>query len=164
MSGNDGNKKQCFTSIQSRKLLGGMDSCQLCPSMDLIVFGSSASQQSLYRTVSWQKVATINQDTTASSLESDAPDTATVPTTTCWSPDGRWIVVANDSQVSLYGVEPLANPPGGATFTNSGPTEAQHSWKVSHPVIGLSWAHVGRPHPTAWTPSTDEIEENVYWR
>ena len=162
----DSPKKQCFTSIQSRKLLGGMESCQLCPSMDLIVFGSSPSQQSLYRTVSWQKVATINQDTASSSLKKDEPSKAdpTTKTTTCWSPDGRWIVVANDTKISLYGVEPLANPPGGASFNNNGPTEAQLSWDVQSPVIGLSWVHVGRHHPTAWKPSTDEVEDEVYWR
>jgi hypothetical protein len=159
----DTSKRQCFTSIQSRKLLGGMDSCQLCPSMDLVVFETStSSQQSLYRTVSWQKVASIQREESASSSNNI---NASGSNCCCWSPNGRWIVVACDSQVSLYGVEPLANPPAGGGFGSSnGPTEAQHSWSLAHPVIGLSWMHVGRPHPTAWKSSEEELEEEVSWR
>jgi hypothetical protein len=123
--------------------------------MDLIVFGSSAHQQSLYRTVSWQKVATINQDSELPLSQDEK---------TCWSPNGRWVTVSYDHQVSLYGVEPLANPSGGVTFTNSGPTEAQHSWHSQHKVIALSWAHVGRLHPTAWKASEDELEDEISWR
>jgi hypothetical protein len=149
-------KKQCFTSIQSRKLMGSLESCQLCPSMDLVVYGTStASQQtSLYRTVSWQKVASITVPTSEQDFSSK----------TCWSPNGRWIAVATgDSQVSLYGVEPLANPPGGGSFGSSS-TEAQHFWNLSHPIVGFSWAHVGRPHPTAWKSSEAELEEEISWR
>jgi hypothetical protein len=148
----DNPKKQCFTSIQSRKLLGGMESCQLCPAMDLVVFGTStAKQQSLYRTVSWQKVASV-----ASSSEA-APCTS-------WSPNGRWIAMACDSQVSLYGVEILANPPGGFVPSTSASSEAQHAWTVSNLIIGLSWMHLGRPHPTAWKLTEEELEEEVSWR
>jgi hypothetical protein len=153
-------KKQCFTSIESRKLLGGMESFHLCPSMDLVVFGSSTSStQNLYRTVSWQKVAAINVE------ESETQPPQQTTTATCWSPNGRWIAVARDSLVSLHGVEPLANPPGGASFgSSSTPTEAQHSWHTQHPVIGLSWSHVGQHHPTAWRASTEEEEDDVFWR
>jgi hypothetical protein len=154
-------KKQCFTSIESRKLLGGMESFHLCPSMDLVVFGSSTSStQNLYRTVSWQKVAAINVE------EAETQPQQQTTTATCWSPNGRWIAVARDSLVSLHGVEPLANPPGGASFgsSSSAPTEAQHSWHTQHPVIGLSWSHVGRHHPTAWRASTEEEEDDVFWR
>lgn len=153
-------RKQCFTSIESRKLLGDMESFQLCPSMDLVVFGASTSPtQNLYRTVSWQKVASINME------ESETKKQEQGTSATCWSPNGRWIAVARDCLVSLHGVEPLANPPGGANFGNSsGPTEAQHSWYTQHPVLGLAWSHVGRRHPTAWKASTEELEEDVFWR
>lgn len=157
-------QKQCFTSIQSRKLLGGLESFHLCPSMDLLVYGTSAArhQQSLYRTMSWQKVASITPTNESASLE-DAGAAAQHPAVTCWSPSGRWIVVAIDKSISLYGVEPLANPPGGGAFSSEA-TEAQHSWTVDHPVTGLFWAHVGRAHPTAWKIVEDETEEELSWR
>ena len=147
-------RKQCFTSIQSRKLLGHLESCNLCPSMDLVVYSTSANShhQSLYRTLSWQKLATIAPD-------AEEPQG---PCATCWSPSGRWIVVANDTLVSLYGAEPLANPPGGSGFASSG-NEAQYSWKCQAPVQGLSWAHVGRSHPTAWEPREEEEEQETSW-
>lgn len=153
--------KQCFTSIQKKKLLGSLNSFQLCPSMDLVVFGTSStsmSLQTLFRTVSWQKVASINleESETASTDESS---------TVCWSPNGRWITVAKDSQVSLYGVEPLANPSSVSSFSgNSGPSEKNHSWRTQSPVISLYWAHVGRPHPNAWKLNVEEEEEQTYWR
>eukprot|EP00980_Cylindrotheca_fusiformis_P020235 scaffold7316_cov123-Cylindrotheca_fusiformis.AAC.10 len=157
-------KKQCFTSIESRKLLGSMDAFHLCPSMDLVVFGSTALSKThnLFRTVSWQQVALIHNNDVEESSSSKV----------CWSPNGRWIAVAHDTLVSLYGVEPLANPAAGASFGNgnnnnssstSSTTEPQHSWHTHYPVIGLSWSHVGRDHPTAWKPSTDEEEEDVFW-
>ncbi|CAJ1968858.1 unnamed protein product [Cylindrotheca closterium] len=155
-------KKQCFTSIQKKKLLGAIDSFQLCPSMDLVVFGTSstsASLQNLFRTVSWQKVASINLE--ESEKASNGESTSS---TVCWSPNGRWIAVAKDSQVSLYGVEPLANPPTGTSFSgSSGPSEKNHSWRTQNPVISLYWAHVGRPHATAWKLSLEEEEEQTYW-
>ncbi len=147
-------RKQCFTSIQSRKLLGNLESFLLCPSMDLVVYETSSSrhQQQMYRTVSWQKVATITNE-----VEDD------VQAVTCWSPSGRWIAVARDKTVSLYGVELLANPPGGAGFSNEA-TEAQHSWTVDYPIKDLFWAHVGRSHPTAWRTCEDEREAELSWR
>ena len=147
-------RKQCFTSIQSRKLLGSLEFFNLCPSMDLVVFGTTASmhQQKLYRTVSWQKVATITNE-----MEEAAH------AVTCWSPSGRWIAVARDKTVSLYGVEPLANPSGGTAFSSDA-TEAQHSWTVDHHVQSLHWAHVGRAHPTAWKIREDEREDEVSWK
>ena len=155
-------KKQCFTSIQKKKLLGAVDSFQLCPSMDLVVFGTSstsASLQNLFRTVSWQKVASINLD------ESETASISESSSTVCWSPNGRWITVAKDSQISLYGVEPLANPSTGSSFSgSSGPSEKNHSWRTRSPVIGLYWAHVGRPHPTAWKLTLEEEEEQTFWR
>lgn len=148
----DNSKKQCFTSIQSRKILGDLESCQLCPSMDLILYGTSTTkQQNLYRTVSWQKVASITSPSES-------------PPCTSWSPNGRWIAMACDSEVSLYGVEPLANPPGGFAATTSPASEAQHKWTVSCPIVGLSWMHVGRPHPTAWDLTDEEREEEISWR
>jgi hypothetical protein len=162
--------KQCFTSIQSRKFLGNLESFNLCPSMDLVVYGTSESihQHNLYRTMSWQKVASITPDTTTATITSETEQEAGAaaaahPAVTCWSPSGRWIAVAIDKTVSLYGVEPLANPPGGAGFSNES-TEAQHSWTVDHPVTGLFWAHVGRAHPTAWKTVEDEAEEELSWR
>jgi len=123
--------------------------------MDLVVYNASTAihQHNLYRTMSWQKVAAITTET------EDAPAT----TTTCWSPSGKWIAVANDKHVSLYGVEPVANPPGGGGF-NSESTEAQHSWMVDQPVIGLFWAHVGRAHPKAWKSLEDQVEDEISWR
>ena len=147
-----GDSKQCFTSIQSRKLSATLQTFELCPSMDLVIFGTSA-QQSLYRTVSWQKVANVQ------------PLKETLQKTNCcWSPNGRWIAVAHDHKVALYGVEHLANPPDGGFSSNTGPTEAQHSWELSHAVVALTWMHVGRPHPTAWSISEEESENDVSWR
>jgi hypothetical protein len=145
-------QKQCFTCIQSRKLSAPLQTFELCPSMDLVVFGTSA-QQSLFRTVSWQKVANIQP------LKETSQKTSC-----CWSPNGRWIAVAHDNYVSLYGVEPLANPADGGFTSSTGPTEAQHSWETSHPVVSLSWMHVGRRHPTAWKISEEESEEDASWR
>lgn len=154
----DNPRLQCFASIQSRKLLGSLESCQLCPAMDLVMFGTSTSkQQSLYRTVSWQKVASVSASSSSSSESTHC--------TSSWSPNGRWIAVACDSQVSLYGVEALANPTGGfAPASASASSEAQHSWTVANPIVGLTWMHVGRPHPTAWKLTEDELEEEVSWR
>lgn len=144
--------KQCFSSIQSRKLLGGLESCHLCPSMDLIVY-TAGSTQNLYRTMSWQKVATLVHE----------EDLATTTSCCCWSPSGKWIAVANDKLVQLYGVEPLANP--GFSNTESSSTEAQHSWTVENgSVKGLVWAHVGRAHPTAWRSLERELENEISWR
>lgn len=160
MDNDNAAKKQCFTSIQKKKLLGSVNSFQLCPSMDLVVFSTStsASVQNLFRTVSWQKVASINleESENASSNESSA---------ICWSPNGRWITVAKGPEVSLFGVEPLANPSTGTSFSgSSGPSEKNHSWKTKSPVINLYWTHVGRPHPTAWKLSLEEEEEQTFWR
>ena len=173
--------KQCFTSIQSRKkLMGSLEGFHLCPSMDLVVFGthsvsssssSSSHHQNLYRTIHWQKVATITPDP-SNETEGDMPLVAQqqhTPAVTCWSPSGRWIAVAMDKTVSLYGVEPLANPPGGLSGGgfSSDATEAQHSWTMEEdrqPVKGLFWAHVGRAHPTAWKTRKEEMEEEISWR
>ena len=119
---------------------------------DLVIFGNSL-QQSLFRTVSWQKVANLN-----------VPRTETLKNTNCcWSPNGRLIALAHDHHVSLYGVEVLANPPDGFS-SSSGPTEAQHILVTSHPVVSLKWMHVGSPHPSVWDISEEESEADVSWR
>jgi len=146
---------QCFSSIQQRKLPGAIESCRLCPSMDLVLFGTSASSQhNIYRTVSWQKVASINppEESKGSS-----------PALICWSPNGEWVALGSQKKMSLYHVEQLANPPSGMSFGNSA-TEDQHRLSLSHSVIGVSWVHVGRPHPTAWEPTEDELASQVTWR
>lgn len=150
---------QCFTSIQSRKAFGDVDSLQLCPSMDLVLFSMSATrQQQLHRTVSWNKIATIAPgDDIVGKGGRERTSTA------CWSPSGRWIVVAENAKVSLYDVEKVANRPIGSTF-GSANTEADYMFQTSEPVQSLSWAHVGRRHPDAWIETEEEQEEDVSWQ
>jgi hypothetical protein len=179
----DTNTRPCFSSIQSRKFWAPLcnEVCQLCPSMDLVVLGleqgnhsninnnndnsggqaaavsSSSSTLWIHRAISWQKLATLPFH--------DHPATRCV-----WSPDGRQLAVAvactganNRQQVQLFGVESLSNPPatmGAASTTPNHILELPEQQEI----VGLSWAHVGQPHPTAWTLTEEEREARVSWR
>jgi WD40 repeat protein len=158
---------QSFSSIQSRRVLGTLEALELCPSMDLCVYHTSTSTDiPLYRTISWQRVATIRQDDTDTSSSTTTTTTTTMTdpcSRCCWSPSGRWIAVARERNVHLYGVEPLANPPEGYSGSNEA-TAVQHGLESSAVVTGLYWAHVGRAHPTAWNISEDEAEDYLSWR
>jgi hypothetical protein len=176
----------CFSSIQSRKfwapLCNGV--CQLCPSMDLVVLGlegnntnnsnngqdaaASSSTLWIHRAISWQKLATLPFN--------DNPATRCV-----WSPDGRQLAVATTTtacgannnnnnnqhhQVQLFGVESLSNPPatmGAASTTPNHIIELDYL-PEQEMIVGLSWAHVGQPHPTAWTRTEEEREAQDSWR
>jgi hypothetical protein len=194
------------SSSSTRRVVGGtVESLNLCPSMDLCVYHTSKNHPSsrssaaaaagvdipLYRTISWQKVATIRQDHNDDNdnvnnddhkdVGSDDPphghEPPTTTTTCCWSPSGRWIAVAMGHKVHLYGVELLANPPEGFTGGGGGATATttvQHSLErrrgqgqggssSSSIVQGLYWAHVGRAHPTAWKMSQEEVEDALSW-
>jgi WD40 repeat protein len=174
----EGDTQPCFSSMQSRKFWAPPCSevCQLCPSMDLVVLGlegnhtntntnnngqaeaaaaAAASTLWIHRAISWQKLATLPFH--------DNPATRCV-----WSPDGRQLAVAcANNQVQLFGVESLSNPPatmGAASTTPNHVLEFQWPEQQQQQIVGLSWAHVGRPHPTAWTLTEEEREAQVSWR
>lgn len=196
--------------------------CQLaslCPSMDLVIVESPASAASssggggvgalatsrtsssstsssslvIYRTMSWQKVATITpmnnqgEDEEGDIDHDDAAedgtsfgDNFTFPVSFGWSPNGQWVAVARHRHVALYGIEALANPMAvhasgeGGTTTNTTAADGgdasddnggpTHAWTVKHAVQSLHWAHVGRNHPTASVQSRVEVEREVSWR
>ena len=188
--------RQCFSSIQSRKLWAPSchNTCRLCPSMDLVIFGvqspqtaaantsSSGEQPStgtadsktipaattlwIHRTVSWQRLAT---------LTFEKPDGITRVT---WSPDGRHLALASlDHRVMLYDVESLSNQTGSAyggsaageatpnhviNFESGG--NASYHYEQPKKILGLTWAHVGRPHPKAWKQSQNQVEDEISWR
>lgn len=157
--------QQSFSCIQSRRVLGNLQGLALCPSMDLCIYHTSASADiPLYRTMSWERVATIRQEEKDASITHQQQHSLSSAGHCCrWSPSGKWIAVAVQDQVHLYGVEPLANPPEGYASASEA-TQVQYSLVVSDSVTGLYWAHVGRAHPTAWNRSENEIEEELSWR
>ena len=182
----DNNTQPCFSSLQSRKFRAPLctEVCQLCPSMDLVVLGleqgnhhhnqtgqaaaagssssssSSSSTLWIHRVISWQKLATL-----------PFPDH---PATRCvWSPDGRQLAVAvacggenhHHQQVQLFGVESLSNPPATMGAASTAPDHILELPEQQHQeIVGLSWAHVGQPHPTAWTLTEEEREAQISWR
>jgi hypothetical protein len=121
---------------------------ELCPSMDLVVVESLSSSSSsssttsslvIYRTLSWQRVATINpttSSTTAPNIATPsvpfAADNSNPKLCYCWSPNGQWVAVATSSRsdgegivISLHGVESLhlggggTSGVGGSSFAGS---------------------------------------------
>jgi hypothetical protein len=208
--------KQCFSSIQSRKLWGPScpNTCRLCPSMDLAVLGiqmpptsSSSTNETtaatttttttasmvttthqndenvaaavasslwIHRTVSWQRLATLSFE------KHEGISRVT------WSPDGRHLALASSDRVLLYQVESLSNQTGsyGSSSLSGVETTPNHTLKIlstkdigvgekghhhhhhssSGRILGLTWAHVGRPHPTAWKISEDQVEAQISWR
>jgi hypothetical protein len=206
--------KQCFSSIQSRKLWGPScpNTCRLCPSMDLAVLGiqmpptsssttnetatatttttttasmatatppttndddnvaAVASSLWIHRTVSWQRLATLSFE------KHEGISRVT------WSPDGRHLALASLDRVLLYQVESLSNQTGSYGSSSSGvETTPNHTLNVlskdvgvekghhhhhhhASRILGLTWAHVGRPHPTAWKLSDDQVEDQISWR
>eukprot|EP00934_Nitzschia_sp_Nitz4_P002818 Nitzschia sp. Nitz4//scaffold85_size83877//58734//64309//NITZ4_005237-RA/size83877-processed-gene-0.128-mRNA-1//1//CDS//3329559161//2808//frame0 len=126
--------------LQSKRLLGHQ-TCRLSPSMDLVVLAPSGT---LLRTVSWETLAVL-------------PLREDVPVVLEWSPNGRWMALAQDTTLSLYDVEQLANPPGGSS---SMVPEPPHSWTLSEPVVALKWAHVGHSHPD-FAPAADDEEDDT---
>ena len=197
---------QCFSAIQSRKfLLLSSPSCApqslpvpfqlaaLCPSMDLVLVESPTSSSStslvIYRTLSWQRVATINPTTntntntsTSTSTTNSVENSTTSKLCYCWSPNGQWVAVAASSTlgegiISLYGVENLhlgggvtgnSSYAGSGPTGSSGPTDAQHSWSIptadSNIIQAMHWLHVGRNHPSACEASRTEYEQEISWR
>jgi len=136
------NTKQCFAPIQNRKLPSPSvpSVCSLCPSMDLLVLAVGDTLW-IHRTVSWQRLATWKQDDC---------DVISV----CWAPDGRSLAVAlSNGTIVLHQVEALSSE------EDSGELQ---TLALPH-VVSLTWAHVGRPHPT-WILTEDEIEREVTWR
>ena len=128
--------------------------------MDLLLVATSATQQHhLYRTMSWNKVAAV--------IPSEEPisggdDTSPSSCVACWSPDGRWISVAENKKVLLYDIELVANRPSGGAF-GSNSTEPEHSFEASESVQALHWAHVGRAHPEVSVVSIDQHEKAISW-
>jgi hypothetical protein len=206
--------RQSFSLLQSRKFIvpssksGDTDTdaddnyydnrkstlcrlAKLCPSMDLIlvrIFSSSSSSLVIYRSLSWQKVAGIPLheyshvgDGAGSSSDSDSGSLSY-----CWSPSGQCVAVAQDSSVSLYGVENLitaAGRNGAMSGSNSGSADwtitivdsnsenvvggsssSSSSCSKNVDVIALHWVHVGKHHPTAAAPSMEEEEREISWR
>jgi hypothetical protein len=164
----------------------------LCPSMDLILVESPNSSSStslvIYRTLSWQRVATINPNTNTSSTTSTSTSTSTTTSVEnstyklcyCWSPNGQWVAVAastrDEGVISLYGVENLhlgggstgnSSYAGSGPTGSSGPTDAQHSWSIptaDSNIQAMHWLHVGRNHPSACEASRTEYEQEISWR
>jgi hypothetical protein len=176
---------------------------ELCPSMDLVLLDQGGIL-SIYRTLSWQKVAAIlpatprettNKNGTTDKISGHSSSSSSSTSSSlcfCWSPNGHWVAVANSTpqecQISLYGVENLANPvagvggsaappsdgPASSGMGGAGPTDAQHSWsivnKIQHPnhqtatVQSMHWIHVGRSHPTSCAVSAEEEEREMSWR
>lgn len=134
--------KQCFCSIQTRKLPSPSlpSICSLCPSMDLICLVRGDTLW-FHRTVSWQRLATFQQDDCQ-------------VCSVCWAPDGRSLAVAfSDGTIALHHVEALSSD----EYTGEIQT-------LSLPrVISLTWAHVGQPHPS-WTLTQDEMERQITWQ
>ena len=132
---------------------------RFCPSMDLVLIATSATQQHhLYRTVSWNKVATVAANEELVGNDNTQPSKSVA----CWSPDGRWVSVAENNKVLLYDIELVANRPiGGAFGSNS--TEPEHSFEASQSVQALHWAHVGRQHPEVSVETIDQREKNISW-
>ena len=185
--------KQCFSSIQSRKLWAPMcpNACILCPSMDLVVLGVQTTPRStgdskgaaentagfpaanclwIHRTMSWQKLASLTFE------KAEAIKQAT------WSPDGRFLALASlNGNVMLYQVESLSNQMGASYGGGgaSGGIDPHHTISLSSSgvsggtlgapgtqkgILGLAWAHVGNPHPTAWKCSENQAEKEISWR
>jgi hypothetical protein len=142
---------------------------------------------SLHRTVSWQKLATIesagisivDEETIEGEAGRDdgittSPSTTAATTSTthvCWSPDGRLLAVAG-ATVELYDVEALAssNAQNGDAVeigrimtwkpTSNITSNNNNNNKQPHVIRGMIWAHVGRPHPSCKI-TEDEVEETV---
>jgi hypothetical protein len=157
--------KKCFSIIQTKKFWAPLlnPTCKLCPSMDLVVLGmqtpsepASASSLWLHRTVSWQRLSTLTNF--------DAKDSEEGVTHFAWSPDGRKFAVAmTTGDVVLYQVEVMVSSP------SSMPGEAGSQGLLcvmpvaEEGIVGLTWMHVGRNHPS-WHLSDAEQEEEVSWR
>ena len=181
----------------------------LCPSMDLVIVESHnknsrsskdndaaaatvpSASLDIYRTMSWQKVASISTNTDSSSDMSDDKGNISPPPPLRygWSPNGQCVAVARGNKLSLYGVEDLSNPlagdadigvsnnDGGSNINDSSPSSSSSSSSSSHSMFtmtlpsretstirSLCWVHVGRDHPTASAPSQDELEREISWR
>jgi hypothetical protein len=204
--------RQSFSLLQSRKFIvpssksGDTDTdaddnydnrkstlcrlAKLCPSMDLIlvkIFSSSSSSLVIYRSLSWQKVAGIplREYSNVGDGAGNSSDSDSGSLSYCWSPSGQCVAVAQDSSVSLYGVENLITA-AGRNGTMSGSNSGSADWTItivdsnsenvvggsssssssskSVDVIALHWAHVGKLHPTAASPSMEEEEREISWR
>ena len=205
--------RQSFSLLQSRKFLvptskgDDIDEirwnilrrvAKLCPSMDLILVKSTNSSSSspslvIYRSISWQKVADIilpeslgnGSATEGTGGGSNSNDAGKHSLSYCWSPNGHCIAVAQESSVSLYGVESLvtASGVGGGGRTASGSSNT--TWTITlqqaqkqpastnsnnedgdEPTVALAlhWIHVGKNHSIAASPSAVEEEREVSWR
>ena len=133
---------KCFSLIQNRKLPPPSTAsiCSLCPSMDLIVICRGDTLW-IHRTVSWQRLATFQQDDVNIS-------------SVCWAPDGKSLAVAfSDGTIALQHVETLSSEEdNGEVQTLPLPN-----------VESLTWAHVGKPH-ASWILSETELERQVTWK
>ena len=129
---------------------------KLCPSMDLILVKSSNSSSSssssssslvIYRSLSWQKVAVIALPESLGNTviieggsgsgsngggASGSSDSSSL--SYCWSPNGQCIAVAQESSVSLYGVESLVTAAGGGGGGTSG-SSSNANWTIA--LLGM---------------------------
>jgi hypothetical protein len=133
---------KCFSPIQNRKLPPPSTAsiCSLCPSMDLIVICRGDTLW-IHRTVSWQRLATFQQDDVNIS-------------SVCWAPDGKSLAVAfSDGTIALHHVEALSSE------EDTGQVQTLQLPNVK----SLIWAHVGKPH-ASWILSETELERQVTWK
>jgi len=131
----------------------------------------------LHRTVTAQKLATLPMSNDGSTdVEADNDPGVTH---TAWRPDGRLLACANNKgQLTLYHIEDiiLASSSSALSSTIMMPDESSQQQPgivsvISLPkdgdapatVTGMTWAHVGRPHPS-WELDQDEQEEEVFWK
>lgn len=162
--------KRCFTPIPSRRFMAPIvdATLQLCPSMDLMVFGLANSNAAaagssmlwLHRTVSGQKLATLS-----SSIDEDEEEPAAM-THACWRPDGRLLALMDtQGHLRLYNIEDMLASdatPSSLSDTSMQPGLVSTLKLHSSAVTGVVWAHMGRPHP-AWPQSDDELEQEASW-
>ncbi|KAG7362821.1 anaphase-promoting complex, cyclosome, subunit 4 [Nitzschia inconspicua] len=155
----------------------------LCPSMDLIMIKDSYSPKSttavkILNTIDRREVATLQLP--ASPSEGESVQILSF----AWSPNGQSVAVITtcrhsttqqqqqqqvnkinspnnttkqqQCQVSLFHI--LAAQAGGE------PLEPYHSFTISGTVQNATWCMVGKDHPSRWSYSCEEEEQEIAWR
>jgi Anaphase-promoting complex, cyclosome, subunit 4/Anaphase-promoting complex subunit 4 WD40 domain len=156
---NDAEHKS-FTPIHTKRFWSLVNTCSLCPSMDLVVFGMLPKKTTtdsvlwIHRTVSWQRLATLAG-----------------MSCTAWRPDGRLLAVAHRHGIVLYHLEDLLSSSSSAMRTALSP-EQEESLESGAGVVGLlhldssvsglCWSHVSTPHPS-WQLSCQEMVAQSSW-
>jgi Anaphase-promoting complex, cyclosome, subunit 4/Anaphase-promoting complex subunit 4 WD40 domain len=153
---------KAFTPIHTKRFWSLVNTCSLCPSMDLVVFGMLQKKTTtdsvlwIHRTVSWQRLATLAG-----------------MSCTAWRPDGRLLAVAHRHGIVLYHLEDLLSSSSSAMRTALSPEQEESLeaaggagvvglLNLDSSVSGLCWSHVSTPHPS-WQLSCQEMVAQSSW-